>query len=190
MRCIAHVQAGYRGTITWDGVLLQSMTGQERASLIGFVFQQGNLFPQLTVMENCVQPLMVVKKLPRTQAQDIALAHLAQLGMALLKDAYPAQLSGGQQQRVAIARALCLSPRILVLDEPTSALDPENSRILQGILVSLQRQGITIIVSSQDMPFVRAILDCAYLIGEGTIVAHYDRERDSDVPVQIERFLA
>lgn len=190
LRCLVNVQKGYSGTVAWDGVSLAAMAESERAAIIGFVFQQGNLFPQLTVLGNCVQPLMVVKKMTREVATEKALAYLARLGMVTFKDAYPAQLSGGQQQRVAIARALCLEPKVLVLDEPTSALDPENSRILLGVLEELKKRGVAVVVSSQDMPFVRAIFDRVYLLDRARVVAQYARSQGGSMPDEIERFLA
>lgn len=190
LRCLAHLEQNYTGQILIGGDSIRDVSAEDRASVVGMVFQQLNLFPQLTALENCMQPLMVVKKFSREAAREAALALLERFGMRDLKDAYPSQLSGGQQQRVALARALVMQPQVLLLDEPTSALDPENTRYLQGILKELQAQGVTIIVASQDMPFVRAILDRIILIKEGRVTAEYDALRATRPCDSIVRFLA
>lgn len=160
-------------TIFLEGQDISTMTEQERSEKIGFVFQSFNLFWHMTVLENCMDPLLI-KKTPFKIAQKIAQEKLELLGMLEFKDAYPKQLSGGQQQRVAIARALCLNPAILVLDEPTASLDPINTNILVTILKNLAQSGITIITSSQDMSFVNKIFDQVYFMQNGKIIEYCD----------------
>lgn len=168
LRCIAGLQA-YQGTIQLDGLDLASQNSAQRSALVGFVFQNFNLFPQLTVLENCIQPLMVVRGVARESAREQAREMLDRLGIAAYQHAYPAQLSGGQQQRVAVARALVLRPKVLLLDEPTSALDPENSAILADILKQLCTQGIAVALSSQDMSFVSMIKDRTYIVTDSAV---------------------
>jgi ABC-type polar amino acid transport system ATPase subunit len=157
------------GEITFDGKPLTTLSATQRAQSIGYVFQDFNLFPHLTVLENCVDPLLV-HGVSLELAQARALELLEVLDMESYATKYPAQLSGGQQQRVAIARALCLRPRVLLLDEPTASLDPYNSAILVSLLRSLAAQGLTIALSSQDMDFARTIFDRAYYIEAGNII--------------------
>lgn len=136
---------------------------------IGYVFQDFNLFPHLTVLGNCVDPL-IVRGEASEHAYTRALKMLDSLAMEKYKNHYPHQLSGGQQQRVAIARALCLSPHILLLDEPTASLDPINTDKLIGLLKELASKGITIGFSSQDMSFVNKMFDKIYYIQDGHVV--------------------
>lgn len=179
LSCIAQLQTNYEGFIYYNDQDIKTLEPANRVQLLGFVFQQFNLFPHLTVLENCTQPLILVKKVSEHHAQQKALSILKQFGIDHLSDRYPYQLSGGQQQRVAIARALCLEPKILIFDEPTSALDPENSKMLQSIMQYLCSQGETIIVSSQDMQFVQGIIDIVYLVQEGKITEIFDSKKDT-----------
>ena len=165
LRCIAGLENGYSGDISL----------KKRALTVGFVFQNFNLFSNLTVLENCIQPLIVVKKLTRAVACQKAEQLLTSLGMGAYEDSYPSQLSGGQQQRIAIARALCLNPKVLLLDEPTSALDPENTEVLIFILQRLTRQGVTVVLSSQDMMFVKMLQGNVVLLENGNIVDNADK---------------
>ena len=178
----------YEGSILLDGKELKSLSVQERGQLLGFVFQQFNLFPHMTVLENCTHPLKNLHLLTEEEAYRKAHEKLKLLGIDDLAHRYPSQLSGGQQQRVAIARALTLSPRLLLFDEPTSALDPESSVALQLILKSLVAQGITIAFSSHDMSFVRGLIDVAYFLERGKIVETYDARVDV-MPEKIKSFL-
>ncbi|MBX9830563.1 ATP-binding cassette domain-containing protein [Candidatus Babeliales bacterium] len=149
------------------------VAGEARAELVGYVFQDFNLFPQLTVLENCIDPLLVRGK-SYEQAQVIALAALQELEMESFAARYPSELSGGQQQRVAIARALCLKPRVLLLDEPTASLDPASTDLLVAILQRLAQSGLTVALSSQDMSFVRKVLDRIYYIQSGAVLEFCD----------------
>jgi ABC-type polar amino acid transport system ATPase subunit len=169
LRCMSQLRQDYTGDILVDNVDIKTLSHAQRAKTIGFVFQQYNLFPQLTVLENCIAPLRTVLAMPNNQAIVKAQTILETLGVGLLGLCYPGTISGGQQQRVALARALCFDPDILLLDEPTSALDPENTRIVGTELKALALQGKTIIVSSQDMPFVKAFADTVLVVTDGTI---------------------
>lgn len=140
---------------------------------VGYVFQDFNLFPHLTVLQNCIDPLLV-QGADLKSAQLLAQEILTQLEMQAYIHQYPGQLSGGQQQRVAIARALCLKPQILLLDEPTASLDPVNTDILVNILKKLSTQGLTIALSSQDLNLVRKIFDYVYYMQAGEILEKCD----------------
>jgi polar amino acid transport system ATP-binding protein/cystine transport system ATP-binding protein/putative glutamine transport system ATP-binding protein len=140
----------------------------------GFVFQQYHLFPHMTALENCMHPLCKVQKWSGEFAKARAEAMLGIFGIGEHRGAYPSQLSGGQQQRVAIARAMCLEPEILLFDEPTAALDPENTKLFVEILKKLQKEGVTVIVSTHDQSLLRAILDKVYFMEAGGITETYD----------------
>jgi ABC-type polar amino acid transport system ATPase subunit len=157
------------GDITVNGKPLAAFTSCERAEAIGYVFQEFNLFTHLTVLENCVDPLLV-RGITYDGACERALQTLEELGMASYQDRYPSQLSGGQQQRVAIARALCLNPKVLLLDEPTASLDPANTDLLVNILKQFTERGLTVVLSSQDMSFVNKVFDNVYFMQNGRIV--------------------
>lgn len=168
---IAGLQNIKTGSITIFDQNLEDVSTQQRASLIGFVFQNYNLFPHLSALENCMQPLIVVQRLSKIQAKNRAMEILRHFDMAEYASSYPSQLSGGQQQRIAIARAVVQNPKVLLLDEPSSALDPENTALLVKYLKLFCSQGMTIICASQDMSFVKALGSTAYLVGQGTITA-------------------
>lgn len=153
---------------------IRSLAARERAETIGYVAQNYNLFPNLTVLANCTLALQCVLKLSQTASEEKAHEILSLVGMSEFGDAYPSQLSGGQKQRVAIARALCLNPQVLVLDEPTSALDPENVDNIVALLRRLTSLGMTIVVSSQDMRFVGMVFDQIYLVENGKILEEHD----------------
>lgn len=161
------------GHVIINNKQLSQLTPGQRSEAIGFVFQDFNLFPHLTVLQNCIDPL-IVRGLPYNDAQSQSLAILQGLDMQEHFNKYPSELSGGQQQRVAIARALCLKPQVLLLDEPTASLDPVNSDILVTILKKLASSGLTIGISSQDMNFIRKIFDRIYFIETGKIVEFCD----------------
>lgn len=169
MRCIAQLETAYEGCVLFDGQLLREFSAAVRARTLSYIAQGYALFPHLTALVNCSQPLEVVAKLDAQEAKQRALEVLASLGMAEYSAAYPSELSGGQQQRVAIARALALSPQVLLLDEPSSALDPYNSAQLAMILRELANKGKTIVVSSQDMPFAELLQADSYYIDNGQL---------------------
>lgn len=157
------------GEILVQNQALKEMAHQERAKLVGYVFQEFNLFEHFDVLQNCIDPLLV-HGFSFAQALQIAQEQLAKLQMQDFAGRYPAQLSGGQKQRVAIARALCLNPQVLLLDEPTAALDPINTDLLINIMQALANQGLTICVSSQDTSFIRKIFDAVFFLKAGQIV--------------------
>lgn len=169
LRCMAQLRQDYAGNILVNNIDTKIMPHAQRSQTIGFVFQQYNLFPQLTVLENCTAPLRTVLAMPNNQTIVKAQQMLETLGITSLAARYPKDISGGQQQRVALARTLCFDPNILLLDEPTSALDPENTRIIGSELTTLAQRGKTIIISSQDMPFIQAFANTVLVITDGTI---------------------
>ena len=161
------------GIIAINGTQITSLSSKQRSEEIGYVFQDFNLFANLSVLQNCIDP-MIVHGMAYDKAMQRALEILEQLEMQNFIDKYPKELSGGQQQRIAIARALCLNPRVLLLDEPTASLDPHNTDILVDILKKLASQGLTIGLSSQDMSFVRKVFDRVYYMQAGEIVEFCD----------------
>lgn len=177
-----------QGAITLDRTNLTHAHTHERPHLVGFVFQDFNLFAHMTVLHNCVQP-QLVNGIAANEAEKTAQAILASLGMADYAQAYPATLSGGQKQRVAIARALCLKPQALLLDEPTSALDPANTAALVAIIRSLASSGIAIAIASQDVPFICAVADRLYLLENGRIIDDTDRASEAQSAGKIASFL-
>ena len=176
-----------QGSILLHGQSTALLSGKQRSELIGYVFQDFNLFPHLSVLQNCTDPLRL-HGLSLDAARQRALEVLLQLDMQNFIDSYPDQLSGGQKQRVAIARALCLQPKVLLLDEPTASLDPFNTELLIKILKNLAAQGLIIGLSSQDMGFVRAIFDRIYYVQNGTIVEFCDEQNVEHCPL-IQSFL-
>lgn len=158
------------------------------AQKIGFVFQDFNLFAHMTVLQNCIDPLLI-QGITRTQAEERTIELLRRLEIADKRDQYPCALSGGQQQRVAIARALCLQPSVLLLDEPTASLDPINTEILAQILQQLAQQGLTVACSTQDMQFAKNIRDHVYYMEQGRIIEEYDNAAPQNECPNINAFL-
>lgn len=177
-----------KGEVTINGKELKALRPIQRAEQIGYVFQDFNLFPRLTVLQNCIDPLLV-HGMSYEQAQERAQHILADLQIRDLESKYPSELSGGQQQRIAIARGLCLKPRVLLLDEPTASLDPYNSEILASLLRKLAAQGLTIALSSQDMDFVRTIFDRVYYIEAGKIIEYCESKEALKEDSAIGRFV-
>ncbi len=171
LRCINRLETIDRGRIIVDGhsVTEAKNINKVRAE-IGMVFQLFNLFPHLTALENIVLAQRVVRKRKEKKAREIAHEQLAKVGIGEKWDAYPSQLSGGQQQRVAIARALAMDPKIMLFDEPTSALDPEMIKGVLDVMLDLAEEGMTMVVVSHEMGFVRAAADRVALLDEGAIV--------------------
>jgi ABC-type polar amino acid transport system ATPase subunit len=176
------------GEVLINGGALDALSPQERSATIGYVFQQFNLFANLTVLENCIDPL-IVRGMTRADALSCARAILQKLGMAEFGDAYPSALSGGQQQRVAIVRALCLKPTVLLLDEPTASLDPINTDILVALLRSLVAESLTIGIASQDMDFVRKIFDRVYYLEGGRMIEFCDGIEKKEQCPAMRRFI-
>lgn len=175
LKCIANLHAHYEGIITCEGQDLKNLSSLERSTTIGFVLQQFHLFPHFTALQNCTFALNEVVGLEADEARARAIETLTLLGMLPFVNAYPAQLSGGQQQRVAIARALVMQPKVLLLDEPTSALDPDSKKSLANVLFDLHAKGLTLALSSHDMPFIKKIMDRIYYMDEGELVEECDR---------------
>ena len=172
IRCINALEDYQEGTLTVVGRLLgddiQSTDAVRRE--VGMVFQQFNLFPHLTVLENLTLAPIWVVGLPKKEAVDIAMTQLERVRITDQANKYPLQLSGGQQQRVAIARSLCLKPKIMLFDEPTSALDPEMIKEVLDVIVSLADQGMTMLCVTHEMGFARAVADRVVFMDEGQIV--------------------
>ena len=172
IRCINRLEEHQSGHIIVDGVELTNDVRNIEAirSETGMVFQQFNLFPHLTVLDNlCLAP-MWVRKMPRPEAEKIALQYLERVRIPDQAHKYPGQLSGGQQQRVAIARALCMSPRIMLFDEPTSALDPEMIKEVLEVMIELARSGMTMLCVTHEMGFARQVADRIVFMDKGEIV--------------------
>lgn len=169
LACLSQLLPSYEGTIDSTGIDLSRLTPQERAKMIGIVFQSWYLFPLLTAQENIAQPLELTGGLSKQDAQTKAHQLLRTFGMEEFANSYNSQLSGGQQQRVALARALALEPKILCLDEPTSSLDIDNSQRLIEELKRLKEQGITLIITSHDREFVKLVGDTVVELTKGQL---------------------
>lgn len=176
LKCVANLYSEYEGIITCNGNDITNFNALERATTIGFVLQQFHLFPHLSVLKNCTYALIHTMKIEEAEAEKMASETLNALSMQRFIHTFPSQLSGGQQQRVAIARALVLRPEILLLDEPTSALDPESKKDLESLLLELNAKGITIAISSHDMPFIRKIMDYVYFMEQGELIEEWDQK--------------
>ncbi|NLF77003.1 MAG: amino acid ABC transporter ATP-binding protein [Chloroflexi bacterium] len=172
IRCINRLEEHQEGQIIVDGIELSHDVRNIATirSEIGMVFQQFNLFPHLTVMQNVSLAPRYVRRQPRRNAEEVALQLLARVGIPEQAHKYPGQLSGGQQQRVAIARALAMQPKIMLFDEPTSALDPEMIKEVLDVMKELARSGMTMLVVTHEMGFAREVADRIVLFDEGRIV--------------------
>ncbi|HMM86947.1 amino acid ABC transporter ATP-binding protein [Azohydromonas sp.] len=172
IRCVNALEEYQQGRITVDGIVLgDDVKAVERVRRqVGMVFQQFNLFPHLTVLENLTLAPMWVGHLPKKEAQARAMQQLERVRIAEQAGKYPLQLSGGQQQRVAIARALCLTPKIMLFDEPTSALDPEMIKEVLDVMIELAGQGMTMLVVTHEMGFAKAVADRVIFMDQGQIV--------------------
>jgi len=172
IRCINRLEEHQEGDIIVDGVpLTEDVKNIDQIrSEVGMCFQQFNLFPHLTVMENCLLAPMSVRKTPRPEAKRLAQHYLEKVRIPDQADKYPSQLSGGQQQRVAIARALCMQPRIMLFDEPTSALDPEMIGEVLDTMAELAADGMTMICVTHEMGFARKVADRVVFMDQGQIV--------------------
>ena len=172
IRCINGLEDYQRGEIVVDGIPLTRNLKRidEVRREVGMVFQQFNLFPHLTALENCTLAPTWVRQMPKKEAEELAMHFLARVKIPEQAHKYPAQLSGGQQQRVAIARALCMSPKIMLFDEPTSALDPEMVKEVLDTMVELARDGMTMLVVSHEMGFARQVANRMVFMDAGQIV--------------------
>jgi len=172
IRCVNRLEEHQRGSIVVDGVELTPDVKRidEVRREVGMVFQNFNLFPHLTVLENCTLAPIWVRKMPKREAEDLAMRLLTRVKIPEQAEKYPGQLSGGQQQRVAIARALCMSPKIMLFDEPTSALDPEMVKEVLDTMTALAEDGMTMLVVTHEMGFARQIADRVVFMDNGEIV--------------------
>jgi general L-amino acid transport system ATP-binding protein len=172
IRCINRLEAHQKGRIIVDGVELSGDRKQEYEIRrnVGMVFQHFNLFPHLTVLKNLTLAPTWVKKMPKKDAEEIAMHYLSRVKIPDQAGKYPAQLSGGQQQRVAIARALCLHPKVMLFDEPTSALDPEMVKEVLDTMIALAEDGMTMLCVTHEMGFARQVADRVVFMDEGRIV--------------------
>ena len=172
IRCINRLEEHQKGKIVVDGIELSENTRnieQIRAE-VGMVFQQFNLFPHLSILDNCALAPIWVKKMPKKEAEELALLQLETVHILDQARKFPGQLSGGQQQRAAIARALCMKPKIMLFDEPTSALDPEMIKEVLDVMVELAKGGMTMIVVTHEMGFAKEAADQMIFMDEGMIV--------------------
>ena len=178
IRCINRLEEHQKGVINVHGTDLTSDLKDIETirSEVGMVFQSFNLFPHLTILENCVLAPIWVRKMPRNEAEEIAMQYLERVRIPEQALKYPGQLSGGQQQRVAIARALCMRPRIMLFDEPTSALDPEMIKEVLETMISLAEDGMTMIVVTHEMGFARKVANRVIFMDAGEIVEENDPE--------------
>jgi len=191
IRCINALEEYQEGKLTVDGILLTDDVKAIEAVRkdVGMVFQQFNLFPHLTVLENLTLAPMWVGRVPKKEAEERAMAQLTRVRIAEQATKYPLQLSGGQQQRVAIARSLCMTPKIMLFDEPTSALDPEMIKEVLDVMIELAGMGITMLCVTHEMGFARSVADRVIFMDQGQIVeqntpaeffAHPKSERTRD----------
>ncbi len=171
LRCINRLEEFDAGKIVVDGIPLDTAVNINAVRTeVGMVFQQFNLFPHLSVMDNLLLAQQIVRKRSKAEARETADRLLLKVGIPEKADCFPGQLSGGQQQRVAIARALAMNPKIMLFDEPTSALDPEMIQEVLDVMLDLAREGMTMVVVSHEMGFARAAADRAILMDAGQIV--------------------
>jgi len=172
IRCINRLEEHQKGSIVVDGVELTN--DLKKIDLVrrevGMVFQHFNLFPHLTILENCTLAPIWVRKMPKKKAEEIAMHYLQRVRIPEQANKYPGQLSGGQQQRVAIARSLCMNPKVMLFDEPTSALDPEMIKEVLDVMVGLAEEGMTMICVTHEMGFARQVANRVIFMDAGQIV--------------------
>jgi general L-amino acid transport system ATP-binding protein len=179
IRCINALEEHQQGKITVDGTHLSSDLKNIDAirSEVGMCFQHFNLFPHLSILENCTLAPIWVRKIPKKEAEETAMHFLEKVKIPEQADKYPGQLSGGQQQRVAIARSLCMQPRIMLFDEPTSALDPEMIKEVLDTMIELAEEGMTMIVVTHEMGFARQVANRVIFMDAGQIVEENEPEQ-------------
>jgi general L-amino acid transport system ATP-binding protein len=172
IRCVNRLEEHQKGQIIVDGIELTRDVKRidEVRREVGMVFQHFNLFPHLTILENCTLAPIWVKNMPKKDAEEVAMHYLKRVKIPEQANKYPGQLSGGQQQRVAIARALCMAPKIMLFDEPTSALDPEMVKEVLDTMVTLAEEGMTMICVTHEMGFARQVADRVIFMDMGQIV--------------------
>ncbi|MCO6058302.1 amino acid ABC transporter ATP-binding protein [Pseudomonas sp. MOB-449] len=184
IRCINRLEEHQQGQIIVDGTELTNDLKHIEAirSEVGMVFQHFNLFPHLTVLQNCTLAPMWVRKMPKRQAEEIAMHFLERVRIPEQANKFPGQLSGGQQQRVAIARALCMKPKIMLFDEPTSALDPEMVKEVLDTMIGLAHDGMTMLCVTHEMGFARTVADRVIFMDKGEIVEQNEPHAFFDNP--------
>ncbi len=184
IRCINRLEEHQKGEIIVDGVQLDNDLKhiEKVRSEVGMVFQHFNLFPHLTAMQNCTLAPIWVKKMPKAEAEAIAMQYLERVQIPEQAHKYPGQLSGGQQQRVAIARSLCMQPRIMLFDEPTSALDPEMIKEVLEVMIELANEGITMLCVTHEMGFAKTVADRVIFMDEGEIIEQNTPQEFFDHP--------
>jgi general L-amino acid transport system ATP-binding protein len=172
IRCINRLEEHQKGKIIVDGIELTENTKniEHIRAEVGMVFQQFNLFPHLSILDNCTLAPIWVKKIPKLKAEELALKQLEAVKISDQANKFPGQLSGGQQQRAALARALCMEPKIMLFDEPTSALDPEMIKEVLDAMVALAKAGMTMIVVTHEMGFAKEVADEVIFMDEGMII--------------------
>ncbi len=198
IRCINRLEEHQKGHIFVAGVELTSDLRhvEQIRKEVGMVFQHFNLFPHLTVLENCVLAPMWVRKMPRKEAEEIGMQYLERVKIPEQAKKYPGQLSGGQQQRVAIARSLCMNPRIMLFDEPTSALDPEMIKEVLDVMIELATSGMTMMVVTHEMGFAKTVADKVVFMDQGQIVesnephAFFDNPQNERTKLFLSQILA
>jgi general L-amino acid transport system ATP-binding protein len=178
IRCINRLEEHQKGRIVVDGIELTNDLKRidEIRREVGMVFQHFNLFPHLTILENCTLAPIWVRRMSKRDAEKVAMEYLARVRIPEQANKYPGQLSGGQQQRVAIARALCMNPRIMLFDEPTSALDPEMIKEVLDVMVALAEEGMTMIVVTHEMGFARTVANRVIFMDQGQIIEQNEPE--------------
>ncbi len=178
IRCINRLEEHQKGQIIVDGTELTNDLRKidEVRREVGMVFQHFNLFPHLTILENCTLAPIHVRKMPKSQAEEIAMHYLTRVKIPEQAAKYPGQLSGGQQQRVAIARSLCMNPRVMLFDEPTSALDPEMIKEVLDVMVGLAVEGMTMICVTHEMGFARQVANRVIFMDGGQIIEQNEPE--------------
>ncbi len=184
IRCINRLEEHQKGEIVVDGITLSGNLKNiaEIRREVGMVFQHFNLFPHLTVLENCTLAPIWVRKKPKEEAEEIAMKYLERVRIPDQAKKYPGQLSGGQQQRVAIARSLCMNPKIMLFDEPTSALDPEMIKEVLDVMIELAQSGMTMLVVTHEMGFAKTVANRVIFMDEGEIIEENNPDDFFDNP--------
>jgi len=184
IRCINRLEEHQQGSINVDGIELTNDIKNIDAIRreVGMVFQHFNLFPHLTVLENCTLAPIWVKKMPKKEAEEVAMKYLERVRIPEQAAKFPGQLSGGQQQRVAIARSLCMNPKIMLFDEPTSALDPEMIKEVLDVMIELAREGMTMICVTHEMGFAKTVANRVIFMDEGQIIEENEPTEFFDNP--------
>jgi general L-amino acid transport system ATP-binding protein len=179
IRCLNRLEEHQEGQVVIDGIELTNDIKKidEIRREVGMVFQHFNLFPHLTILENCTLAPIWVRKMPKREAEEVAMRFLTRVKIPEQAAKYPGQLSGGQQQRVAIARSLCMNPRIMLFDEPTSALDPEMIKEVLDVMVDLAHEGMTMLCVTHEMGFARQVANRVIFMDEGQIIEQNEPEQ-------------